>query len=115
MRSPPSAPSLCRMTTWLRILRAAVAVGLALAAAPPAAGAATDPLLSEQWALADPTATGAREAWTQSTGAGVLVAVLDSGVELDHPDLVGSAWTNPGEIAGNGIDDDADGFVDDVH
>ena len=45
----------------------------------------------------------------------VVVAILDSGVEIDHPDLVGNIWTNPGEIPGNGIDDDGNGYTDDVH
>ena len=45
----------------------------------------------------------------------VTVAVVDTGVQTTHPDLVGRVWTNPGEIAGNGIDDDGNGFVDDVH
>lgn len=45
----------------------------------------------------------------------VVVAVLDSGIEIDHPDLIANIWTNPGEIAGNGIDDDGNGYVDDVH
>jgi len=63
-------------------------------AAPSVAAAAPDPLLAQQWALAAP-AIGAGEAWTQSSGAGVLVAVLDTGVQLDHPDLAGAVWTNP--------------------
>ena len=45
----------------------------------------------------------------------VVVAVLDSGIEIDHPDLAGSVWTNSDEVAGNGVDDDRNGYVDDVH
>ena len=43
------------------------------------------------------------------------VVVIDSGVDTDHPDLADNIWTNPGEIAGNGIDDDNNGYVDDIH
>lgn len=45
----------------------------------------------------------------------VVVAVIDSGVDIDHEDLKDVIWTNPGEVAGNGIDDDRNGYVDDVH
>lgn len=45
----------------------------------------------------------------------ILVAVIDSGVDIDHEDLKDVIWTNPGEIAGNGIDDDKNGYVDDLH
>ena len=45
----------------------------------------------------------------------VIVAVLDSGVEVDHEDLKDVMWTNPGEIAGNGKDDDNNGYIDDMH
>lgn len=45
----------------------------------------------------------------------IVVAVLDSGVEVDHDDLEESIWTNPGEIPGNGVDDDNNGYIDDVH
>ncbi|HND89482.1 MAG TPA: S8 family peptidase, partial [Saprospiraceae bacterium] len=48
-------------------------------------------------------------------GQTVIVAVLDSGVEVDHEDLKDVMWTNPGEIAGNGIDDDGNGYMDDIH
>src|SRR5829696_4967995 len=43
------------------------------------------------------------------------IAVVDSGVDYNHPDLAGNIWTNPGEVAANGIDDDNNGYVDDVH
>lgn len=45
----------------------------------------------------------------------VIVAILDSGFDTDHEDLKGSLWVNPGEIAGNGKDDDGNGYIDDVH
>lgn len=45
----------------------------------------------------------------------IVVAVVDSGVDIKHPDLQGKIWTNSGEIPDNGIDDDGNGFVDDVH
>ncbi|MEN9302252.1 MAG: hypothetical protein RL264_681 [Bacteroidota bacterium] len=45
----------------------------------------------------------------------VIVAVIDSGVETDHPDLKDVIWVNKGEIPGNGIDDDKNGYIDDVH
>ncbi len=48
-------------------------------------------------------------------GKTVVVAVIDSGVEDDHEDLKDIMWTNPGEIPGNGVDDDHNGYVDDVH
>ena len=56
----------------------------------------------------------APEAWNLTTGsANVTVAVLDSGVAYDHPDLVPNMWVNGAEVAGNGVDDDRNGFVDD--
>src|SRR5436190_18171668 len=45
----------------------------------------------------------------------VIVGVIDSGVDYDHEDLKNVMWTNPGEIAGNGVDDDHNGYTDDVH
>ena len=49
------------------------------------------------------------------TGKKVIVGIVDSGVDIEHEDLKGMIWTNPKEIAGNGIDDDKNGFIDDVH
>ena len=44
-----------------------------------------------------------------------MIGVIDTGVDYNHPDLAANIWTNPGEIAGNGIDDDGNGFIDDIH
>ncbi|MEL6330609.1 MAG: S8 family peptidase [Planctomycetota bacterium] len=83
-----------------------------------------DPRFNEQWALHNTGQFGftadadidALEAWTiRRSAPGVIVAVIDSGVDYLHPDLRDNIWTNPGEIPGNDIDDDKNGYVDDVH
>ncbi|BBD58789.1 peptidase S8/S53 [Nostoc sp. HK-01] len=57
----------------------------------------------------------APEAWNNGyTGKGVVVAVIDTGVDYNHDDLKNNIWTNTKEIAGNGIDDDGNGYIDDV-
>ena len=48
-------------------------------------------------------------------GSGILIGNIDSGTNWQHPDLLNRVWTNPGEIAGNGLDDDGNGFIDDIH
>jgi cell wall-associated protease len=48
-------------------------------------------------------------------GQTVIVGVIDSGIDIEHEDLRNVIWTNPGEIAGNGIDDDGNGYIDDIH
>jgi PKD repeat protein len=52
---------------------------------------------------------------TLHDASGVIVAVIDSGIRYTHQDLAGNMWTNPNEIPDNGIDDDHNGFIDDVH
>jgi PKD repeat protein len=83
-----------------------------------------DPKFSQLWALHNIGQTGgtadadidAPEAWDVATGStDVVVAVVDTGIDYTHPDLVANMWTNPGEVPGNGIDDDGNGYVDDVH
>ncbi len=61
--------------------------------------------------------SGAAEAWDSGyTGSrDIAIGVIDEGIQFTHPDLVDNIWTNPGEIAGNGIDDDRNGFIDDIH
>ncbi len=93
----------------------AMALGFAAAVATPAAAAPNDALQDEQWAFAPSALFDLPAAWNLSQGAGVVVAVVDSGMKLDHPDLAPNVWTNFGEIPGNGVDDDHNGYVDDVH
>ena len=60
---------------------------------------------------------GAAEAWEQldATGEGVVVAMIDNGTNYTQPDLAGNVWTNTGEVANNGVDDDANGLIDDYY
>lgn len=58
----------------------------------------------------------AEAAWDISQGSpDVVIAIVDNGTDWEHSDLLATAWTNPGEIPANGIDDDNNGYVDDVH
>ena len=84
----------------------------------------TDPRFDELWGMYNTGQTGgtagadidATIAWDVFTGSqDIIVGVIDTGVDYNHPDLAGNIWTNPGEIPGNGVDDDGNGFVDDVY
>ncbi len=83
-----------------------------------------DPSFQQLWGLHNTGQDGgvpdadinAPEAWNITKGSdAVIIGVLDSGVDYTHPDLALNIFTNPGEIAGNGLDDDDNGWVDDVH
>ena len=86
-----------------------------------------DPLFAEQWWLSNTGQNigglgtigadiGTVLAWDTTIGSSnVIVAVIDTGIDLTHPDLIPNLWVNPGEIPDNGIDDDGNGFIDDVH
>jgi subtilisin family serine protease len=74
-----------------------------------------DELFDQQWSLADDRTLGVQSAWDVTTGGGPVVAIIDTGADLTHPDLRDNLWRNPREVPGNGIDDDGNGFVDDVN
>jgi subtilisin family serine protease len=57
----------------------------------------------------------APEAWAITRDSNIIVAVIDTGIDYNHPDLAANMWHNPGEIPGNGIDDDNNGYKDDVY
>ncbi len=77
-----------------------------------ASSGAWDQPFRDLWGLLN---IDAPSAWDVTRGAGVLVAISDTGVDAAHPDIAARMWTNPGEIAGNGVDDDGNGYIDDVH
>jgi subtilisin family serine protease len=87
-------------------------------------GIPNDPHFSKQWALhntgQDDGTTDADidapEAWDIETGSSdIIIAVIDTGIDADHPDLADNIWINEDEIPRNGIDDDENGYIDDVN
>lgn len=80
-----------------------------------------DPMFGEMWSLGLANGNGLNSGigtprvWNLTTGSSsVTVGVVDTGIDASHPDLAGNMWTNSGEIAGNGVDDDGNGVVDDA-
>ena len=94
---------------------------------PPRDPSSPNDLDEKLWGLNNTGQTGgtagahvnAKEAWKIQTGNGSdngpLIAVIDTGIDYNHPDLQANIWTNPGEIPGDGIDNDNNGVIDDVH
>ncbi len=90
-------------------------------------GVSDDPLQGQQWFITNTGSgsqaggwpgvagvdMGATTAWSVTDGTGIVVADIDTGVDIDHPDLAPHIWSNPNEVCGNGVDDDHDGLVDD--
>jgi len=91
---------------------------------PQPAAEPTDPRFGDLWGLHNTGQAGGRvdadidapEAWDITTGSrDVIVGVIDTGTDYNHPDLRDNIWVNPGEVPSNGIDDDGNGVIDDVH
>ncbi|OQY27798.1 MAG: hypothetical protein B6244_09400 [Candidatus Cloacimonetes bacterium 4572_55] len=82
-----------------------------------------DPHFFQLWGMHNTGQTGGQDdadidapnAWDIGVGGDVIVGVIDTGVDYNHNDLADNMWTNPGEIPDNNIDDDNNGYVDDIH
>eukprot|EP00873_Tetraselmis_striata_P028308 jgi/Tetstr1/448572/TSEL_035821.t1 len=107
-----------------RAANSALSAGAAAVGSSPEAASPPDPSPSwgRQWGmqqlglLASKAYWGAPGAWATTTGSrSVKVCVVDSGIDTTHPDLVGNLWVNAGEVPGDGIDNDGNGWIDDVH
>ncbi|MFW5630865.1 MAG: S8 family serine peptidase, partial [Acetivibrio ethanolgignens] len=87
-----------------------------LKAAEPAAYT-QDKYSEQQWAYYSTYNIGIEEAWSLGKGVNkeIVVAVIDSGIDYQHEDLKAAMWVNPGEIDGDGLDNDGNGYIDDIH
>lgn len=111
IQDPLRRAALSRLLRRLQISPMAPADNPAIPDAPqPTTG--DDPLFSKQWGLIN---IGVQEAWKVTKGnPDLVVAVIDTGVDYTHEDLLPNLWRNNKEIPNNGIDDDGNGYVDDV-
>jgi serine protease len=77
---------------------------------------ANDPSFSNTWGLenAADTDIDASQAWDYGTSTNTVVAVIDTGIDYNHVDLASNIWINTDEVAGNSVDDDGNGYVDDI-
>ncbi|MCJ8271029.1 MAG: S8 family serine peptidase [Psychrosphaera sp.] len=84
----------------------------------------SDPAFYKLWGLNNTGQTrgtadadiDAPEAWKITTGSkDIAIGIIDTGIDYNHPDLVGNMWTNPNEIPGDGIDNAGNGYIDDIH
>jgi serine protease len=77
-----------------------------------------DPMFDQQWGLKNTLGydINAVNAWAIERGSkNVALVVIDSGIDYTHPDLINNIWINPNEIPNNGVDDDNNGYIDDIH
>jgi subtilisin family serine protease len=75
-----------------------------------------DSMFQELWGLRGQNGIDATRAWSITTGGDdIVVAVVDTGIDYNHPDLRENVWVNPREIPGNSLDDDGNGYIDDIH
>jgi hypothetical protein len=104
-------PAARREAVRAELARDARVLAVDLDVARRAAYTPNDPFYPSSWHLPQITAN---LAWDVEKGdASVTVGIMDTGIELTHPDLAANLWINSGEIAGNGIDDDGNGYIDD--
>ena len=122
--SGPQTPEQALMAAAARLVRAPGVVAVEPDCTVRLDATPDDPSFGQQWALANTGQSGgtpgadigATTGWnTRTSATAVTVAIVDSGIDTTHPDLAANLWTNPGEIAGNLIDDDGNGYVDDIH
>lgn len=100
--------SMVRLRSLFVVPLLLLAAGVAMADSP------SDPLYGKEAPYL--STVNAQGAWAISQGSpDIVVAVIDTGVDVRHPDLQSNIWVNPGEIANNGVDDDGNGCVDDVN